>query len=131
MTPFVIYQGAWNVLERDFEREIIPTARNEDSSNLLDNVATFTNYPPSLGMALAPWNILAAGKFRTDAEEEERHKTGEYRKMRGEWERNEDEKRISAMLEKVAHEVGTKHLTAGEQTPFHPVDTEILTFVIV
>jgi aryl-alcohol dehydrogenase-like predicted oxidoreductase len=26
-TPFVIYQGMWNVLERSFEREIIPMAR--------------------------------------------------------------------------------------------------------
>ena len=25
--PFVIYQGAWNVLERDMEREIIPMCR--------------------------------------------------------------------------------------------------------
>lgn len=29
MTPFVVYQGAWNVMERSFEREIIPMARSE------------------------------------------------------------------------------------------------------
>ena len=29
------------------------------------------------GMALAPWNVLAAGKIRTDEEEEQRRKTGE------------------------------------------------------
>ena len=29
MTPFVIYQGAWNMMERSFEREIIPMARSE------------------------------------------------------------------------------------------------------
>lgn len=57
-TPFVIYQGAWNVLQRDFERDIIPMARAE-------------------GLALAPWNVLAAGKLRTDEEEEKRRKTGE------------------------------------------------------
>ena len=28
-TPFVIYQGAWSILQRDFEREIIPMARAE------------------------------------------------------------------------------------------------------
>ena len=28
-TPFVIYQGAWNIMQRDFEREIIPMARSE------------------------------------------------------------------------------------------------------
>ena len=33
MTPFVIYQGAWNVMERSFEREIIPMARSEGNFN--------------------------------------------------------------------------------------------------
>ena len=28
-TPFVIYQGLWNAMKRDFEREIIPMARAE------------------------------------------------------------------------------------------------------
>ena len=28
-TPFVIYQGAWNVLYRDMEREIIPLVQDE------------------------------------------------------------------------------------------------------
>jgi len=27
-TPFVIYQGAWNVMDRAFERDIIPMARS-------------------------------------------------------------------------------------------------------
>ena len=27
-TPFVIYQGAWNVMTRAFEQEIIPMARS-------------------------------------------------------------------------------------------------------
>ncbi|KAG5642304.1 hypothetical protein DXG03_003024 [Asterophora parasitica] len=94
LTPFVIYQGAWNVMERSFERDIIPMARSE-------------------GLALAPWNVLAGGKFRTDAEEEARRTTGEGgRTVTGSWERNEQEKRISAALEKVANEVGTKHITA-------------------
>ncbi|RDB16514.1 Aryl-alcohol dehydrogenase [NADP(+)] [Hypsizygus marmoreus] len=95
LTPFVIYQGAWNVMDRDFEREIIPMARSE-------------------GMALAPWNALAGGKFRTDAEEERRRTTGEQgRKFwTGGWERNEKEKKVSAALEKVAKEVGTKEITA-------------------
>jgi aryl-alcohol dehydrogenase-like predicted oxidoreductase len=33
-SPFVIYQGAWNVMLRDFEREIIPMARSEGRSIL-------------------------------------------------------------------------------------------------
>ena len=36
-TPFVIYQGAWNVMTRAFEQEIIPMARSlgEDGTGLL------------------------------------------------------------------------------------------------
>lgn len=45
-------------MERDFEREIIPMVRHQ-------------------GMALAPWNVLAGGKIRTDEEEEHRLKSGE------------------------------------------------------
>ncbi|KIM78527.1 hypothetical protein PILCRDRAFT_592375 [Piloderma croceum F 1598] len=95
-TPFSIYQGAWNVMSRDFEREIIPMARSE-------------------GLALAPWNVLAGGKLRTDAEEERRRQTGEKGRMfMGPWERNEDEKKMAKALEEVAKQVGTEHITAGE-----------------
>jgi len=68
------------------------------------------------GMALAPWNVLASGKFRTDAEEEQRRATGEEgRKLIDpSWERTEIERRVSALLEKVANEVGTKSITAGK-----------------
>lgn len=31
-TPFVIYQGMWNILERSFERDIIPMARAEGTA---------------------------------------------------------------------------------------------------
>ncbi|CAK5284648.1 unnamed protein product [Mycena citricolor] len=94
-SQFVIYQGAWNVMARSFEREIIPMAR-------------------AYGMALAPWNVLAAGKLRTDAEEEARRVSGEKGRMMfgPDWERNEDERKMSAALEKVAGEVGTKHITS-------------------
>ncbi|KZT28886.1 Aldo/keto reductase [Neolentinus lepideus HHB14362 ss-1] len=94
-TPFCIYQGAWNVMSRDFEREIIPMARQ-------------------WGMALAPWNVLAAGKLRTDEEEERRRKTGEKgRTITGAgWERSEKERKMSQALEKVAGEVGVKSITA-------------------
>ncbi|KAF7376738.1 Aldo/keto reductase [Mycena sanguinolenta] len=94
-TPFVIYQGWWNVLERSFEREIIPMARAH-------------------GLALAPWRVVGAGKFRTDAEEERMRAAGEKGRtmFNPQWERTEDEKKISKALEKVAAEVGTKSLTA-------------------
>ncbi|KAG0704236.1 NADP-dependent oxidoreductase domain-containing protein [Suillus ampliporus] len=92
--PFVIYQGAWNVMSRDFEREIIPMVRSE-------------------GLALAPWNVLVGGKLRTD-EEERRRQTGEKGRMwaNHNWGRDEKERAMSAALEKVAKEVGVKHITA-------------------
>ena len=63
-------------------------------------------------MALAPWNVLAGGKIRTDEEEEKRRQTGE--NGRGtEWERNDKEKTVCKALEKVAAEIGAKHITSG------------------
>ena len=44
-TQFSIYQGRWNVMLRDFEREILPMARH-------------------YGMALAPWDVL--GEYRLE-----------------------------------------------------------------
>ena len=83
-------------MSRDFEREIIPMARSE-------------------GLALAPWNALAAGRLRSDAEEERRRTTGEKGRSfhTTGWERNENETKMSRALEKVGKEVGTEHVTAG------------------
>ncbi|PBK87966.1 Aldo/keto reductase [Armillaria gallica] len=88
-TPFVVYQGKWSILERSFEREIIPMAR-------------------SLGMAISPWGVLGQGKLRTDAEEERRKETGEKGRLvwGPNWERNEVEVKVCKALEKVAAEVG-------------------------
>ncbi|KAH9844970.1 putative aryl-alcohol dehydrogenase AAD14, partial [Teratosphaeria destructans] len=41
-TPFSIYQGRWNVMLRDLEREVLPLCRH-------------------FGMALAPWDALGGG----------------------------------------------------------------------
>ncbi|EJD47191.1 Aldo/keto reductase [Auricularia subglabra TFB-10046 SS5] len=94
-TPFAVYQGAWNVLDRSFERDIIPMAR-------------------LWGMALAPYNVIAGGKLRTDAEEARRKETGERgRDLFGTgWERNEAEKKMSHALEQVAAEVGVDSIAA-------------------
>ncbi|KAJ7282042.1 NADP-dependent oxidoreductase domain-containing protein [Mycena rebaudengoi] len=94
-TPFVIYQGMWNILDRSFEREIIPMARAH-------------------GLALAPWGVLAGGKIRTDKEEEERRQTGENGRttFNPEWQRTENEVKISHALEKVAGEVGAKSIAS-------------------
>ena len=65
--------------------------------------------------------------MRTDAEEERRRVTGEQgRAMFGSWERNDEEKKISAALEKVAKEVGTEHISAGKfMSLFRPWSIEI------
>jgi len=91
-TSFSIYQGRWNVMTRDFEREIIPMARN-------------------FGMALAPWDVLGQGKFQTKKALEERKRTGEgLRSLRGA-EQTEDQVRMSEALEKVASEHGIESVT--------------------
>ncbi|KAK0491995.1 NADP-dependent oxidoreductase domain-containing protein [Armillaria luteobubalina] len=97
-TPFVVYQGKWNILDRSFEREIIPMAR-------------------SLGLALSPWCVLGEGRLRTDAEEQQRRETGEKGRMMfgPNWERTEVEVKVCRALEKVAAEVGVaSNIRAGD-----------------
>lgn len=65
-------------------------------------------------MAIAPWNVLAAGKIRTDAEEERRRQTGEKgRTLWTDWQRTETERKVCSALEKVAGEVGAKNIQSG------------------
>ncbi|KAF2145399.1 uncharacterized protein K452DRAFT_119511 [Aplosporella prunicola CBS 121167] len=92
-TPFSIYQGRWNVLLRDFERDILPMARH-------------------FGMALAPWGALGSGKFQSKRQIEERKKRGEGLRSMGGSEQTEDEVRISEALGKVAEEHGVESVTA-------------------
>ena len=96
-TPFSIYQGRWSILERSFERDIIPMARAE-------------------GLALAPWDVLGGGKIRSGAEETRRRETGEKGRAAfgPNWERTEEERKVCLALEQVAKEVGTESITAGE-----------------
>ena len=65
-------------------------------------------------MALAPWSVLAGGRLRTDEEEERRRQSGEKGRTiySSNWERSEDEKKMSRALEKVAKEVGAKSISA-------------------
>lgn len=66
--------------------------------------------------------MLAAGRFRTDAEDQARRESGENGRtlftQDGSWERNEDERTISIALEKVAAEVGTQSIQAGISAPY-------------
>ncbi|KIW20854.1 hypothetical protein PV08_01432 [Exophiala spinifera] len=49
MTPFVVYEGLWNVVARDIEREIVPMCKAE-------------------GMAITVWEALGGGKFKSKAD---------------------------------------------------------------
>ncbi|KAJ7355732.1 NADP-dependent oxidoreductase domain-containing protein [Mycena albidolilacea] len=94
-TPFVVYQGGWSILDRAFEREIIPMARAN-------------------GLALAPFGVLAHGNIRTDAEEQKRKETGDLGRtlFKPQWERTEEQQNMTRALEKVAQEVGAKSIHA-------------------
>ncbi|AJT24636.1 Aad14p [Saccharomyces cerevisiae YJM1388] len=93
-TPFSVYQGKWNVLNRDFERDIIPMARH-------------------FGMALAPWDVMGGGRFQSKKAMEERKKNGEgLRTFVGGPEQTELEVKISEALTKIAEEHGTESVTA-------------------
>jgi hypothetical protein len=65
-------------------------------------------------MALAPWDVLNAGKIRSDAEEQRRRETGEKGPTFSDpnWERTEDHKKMTSALEKVARE-----LAEGDEVP--------------
>ncbi|KAI5475705.1 hypothetical protein MNV49_001039 [Pseudohyphozyma bogoriensis] len=84
LSPFVLYQGLYNVLKRDLEREVIPMLRDQ-------------------GMGLAPWGVIGQGKFQTKETIEARKASGEM--VRGGGQVADDE-RISEALEKVGKEVG-------------------------
>lgn len=69
-------------------------------------------------MAVAPFAVLAAGKIRTDEEEQKRIESGEGgRSVFGDWKRTEEQRTICKGIEKVAKEVGAKHITSGAFTP--------------
>lgn len=93
-TMFSIYQGRWNIMLRDFERDILPMARH-------------------YGMALAPWDALGSGKFQSKKALEERKKAGEgLRTMMGGPDQTEEEVKISEALCKVGEEHGVDSPTA-------------------
>jgi len=113
-TPFSVYQGQWSLMQRSFERDIIPMARAEGKK--LFGPIRFNNFQTCIaGLALTPWGVLSEGRLRTDAEDKMRRETGELgRTYRGQtWERSEEEKKMSAALEVVAEEVGATSIQAG------------------
>src|ERR1700748_1527126 len=94
-TQFSVYQGRWNVMLRDFERDILPMARH-------------------FGMALAPWDVLGGGKLQTKAHIKERIEAGEKLRGFGEMTFNQTpiEEKMSEALEKVADQVGVDSIQA-------------------
>jgi len=92
-TPFSVYQGRWNIMLRDFERDIIPMARH-------------------FGMALCPWDVIGGGKFQSKKQIEARKKQGEGLRSMISGDQSPQEEKISAALEKVAGEHGLESLSA-------------------
>jgi aryl-alcohol dehydrogenase-like predicted oxidoreductase len=92
-TPFSVYQGRWNVMLRDLEREILPMVRH-------------------FGMALAPWDVLGSGHFQTAKQLEERKANGEGLRTSMGTEQTEGERRMSEALATVAAEHGIESVTA-------------------
>ena len=95
-TPFSIYQGRWNVMIRDMERDVVPMCRH-------------------YGMAFAPWDVLGGGKFQTKKALEERKKTNDgMRNIAGDRSQGQtsDEEKVSEALAKVAAEHKIESVTA-------------------
>lgn len=90
-TVFSIYQGRWNILLRDLEREIIPMAVH-------------------FGMAIAPWNVLGSGKFMSPDQVSERKARGD--STRSGMDQTPIEMEISEALLKVAKARGLGSVTA-------------------
>ncbi|KJK68709.1 Aldo/keto reductase family protein [Aspergillus parasiticus SU-1] len=91
-TPFSIYQGRWNVLRRDLEKDILPMVRH-------------------FGMAIAPWDSIGGGKFQSKKQLEARKVAGEGLRAIGPATQSEDEARMSEALAKVAAEHGVDSVT--------------------
>ncbi|EFQ28939.1 aldo/keto reductase [Colletotrichum graminicola] len=90
-TPFSVYQGRWNVLIRDVERDIIPMARH-------------------FGMALCPWDVLGGGKLQSMTQLEARQKAGEGLRCTFGPNQSDEERKASEVLEQIAKEHGTESI---------------------
>ncbi|KAJ8496076.1 hypothetical protein ONZ51_g1342 [Trametes cubensis] len=106
MAQFVVYQGLWCIGTRDLEREIVPMCRAEGMGivpwGVLGQVRTrsLAKAPRSCMTRLGPY-LCWQGKYKSEAEMKARTAPVRYGMPQ-----TEDEKRVSAALEKVAGEVG-------------------------
>lgn len=85
---FVVYQGRWSVVNRDFERDILDLVREE-------------------GMGLAPWNALGGGEFKTAAQREEAEKNPEQGRATFGGPPNPVVAKVNPILEAIAKEKAT------------------------
>src|SRR6202011_451214 len=83
LTPFVIYQGLWNVMVRDFERDIIPMCIDE-------------------GLAIVPWGAAGQGRFKSKTEINEHEDAVRSVNRKGQ---SDTEEKNSTALEKIGKEV--------------------------
>lgn len=69
----------------------------------------------SMGMALAPFNVIAGGKLRTDAEEARRRETGDHGRdpFGPKWQRDDAEQSMSCAREVIPVDVGVDSIAAG------------------
>jgi aryl-alcohol dehydrogenase-like predicted oxidoreductase len=81
LRPFVLYQRLWNAARRDFERDIIPMARDE-------------------GMGLAPWGPIGEGRFKTKEVLEKLEKGSRGLDV------TKRDREVSAVLERLAEKKG-------------------------
>ncbi|OSD05339.1 norsolorinic acid reductase [Trametes coccinea BRFM310] len=79
MAQFVVYSGIWSIGTRDIERDIVPMCRAE-------------------GMGVTPW--VLSGKYKSEEEIKSRDK------VRYGMPQTEEDKKISAALDRIARSVG-------------------------
>lgn len=101
LRQFAVYQGMWNAAMRDFERDIIPMARDE-------------------GMALCPYGVLNQGRFQTEEvfRQREQHNPG-----RNFIPTKPLDKQVSKVLEDISKEKGVPLLSIAlayvlQKTPY-------------
>lgn len=96
LPQFVVYQGRWSAMDRDIEREILPMCQAE-------------------GMALATWNTLGGGQFKT--KEQREAATGRSSTAAA----SERSIKVSEALEKVAKRLNTEITSVALAYVIHKV----------
>jgi len=86
LRQFSVYQGRWNVTNRDLERDVVPMC------SVLNN---------GEAMAICPWDVLGGGRYKTDEQIEQQKQSGDKgRNMPGFG--SEKDKKAADVLDKIA-----------------------------